>query len=395
MNNLVLKGLKVLEFTHVISGSYAGMLLGDLGADIIKIERPGYGEFYRSEAIKNKEGESIVFPTYNRNKKSITLNLKSVEGIQIAKDLIEKADVIIENYRPGLMKKMGLGYEEIKKINEDVIMVSISGFGQNGPYWENPAYDMTIAAMSGFMSVNGPAGEPMKAGPAISDFLSGIYGAMSVLVALKHKENTGEGQYIDVSMMECSMSILDAFFAQTKFTGVEPKGNGNRRHNYAPVNAFKSKNGSVYIACSLEKHWVKMTEVLGMPELLHDDRFKTTLVRKAHEIEIEEIVANWAKQLTTEEIVGQLEAATIPCAPIQSISQVAKDPQVLARKSIGEFDYPTLEGYPFVKFVPKFSTIETVYNSAPTLGENTDEILRSVLKKSDSDIEQLKEKKII
>lgn len=391
----VLDDINVLELTHVISGSYCGMLLGDLGADVIKIERPEKGEFYRDQALKNEDGVSIIYPTYNRNKKGITLNLKDPKAIEIIHKLIKDCNIFVENYRPGLLKKMGLDYESLKKINPKLIMVSISGFGQDGPSALRPAYDMTISAVSGFMSVNGEHGKPTKSGPAISDFLSGIYGAFGAVAALRNQEKTGEGQYIDVSMMECSMSILDAFFAQNRFGKEKPTGTGNRRPNYAPVNVFKSKDGYVYIAASLDKHWQALATLMERKDLLEDTRFKTNISRKAEEDYLEDIVAQWVKEFSKKDLIAILDKAGIPCSSVQNLDDVVKDPQVIARNSIVEFDYPGVGTYPVPRFVPKFSSIEVPLERAPLLGEHNKEVYINILGYSKEEYEEMIKNKTI
>lgn len=390
-----LNGVKVIELSHVISGSYCGMLLGDLGAEVTKIERPGAGEFYRDEALKNEDGVSLVYPAYNRNKRGITLNIKDEKAAEILHKLIKDSDVFIENYRPGLLKKIGFGYEDLKKINPRLIMVSISGFGQTGPYAMKPAYDMTIAAVSGFMSVNGPEGVPMKSGPAISDFLSGIYGAIGVLAALRNCEKTGEGQYIDISMMECSMSILDAFFAQDRFSDIKPKSMGNRRANYAPVNSFQVKDGHVYIAASLQKHWEALIALMNRQDLAGNPDYNTSSHRKQREEEIEEIVQQWALQFDTKELMELLDENGIPCSPVQTVAQVIHDPHVIARNSIMEFDYPGVGSYPVAAFTPKFSTMEVMTERPPLLGEHNREIYVNELGYSEADFEEMQQKKTI
>lgn len=390
-----LEGVKVLELTHVVSGPVCGMLLGDLGAEVIKVERPGTGEFYREQALKNKDGVSLVYPSYNRNKKDVTLNYKDERGRELLLKLVEWCDILIENLRPGLLNQMGLGYEELKKINPKLIMVSISGFGQTGPYAMKPAYDMTISAISGFMSLNGPEGEPTKTGPAVSDFLSGIYGAFAAMAALRNCERTGEGQYIDVSMMECAVSILDAFFAQSQFTGVEPTGMGNRRANYAPVNAFKAKDGSVYVAASLQKHWEALAKLMKREDLITDPNYADSNERKKRENQLEEIVAAWTADIASADLVEMLENAGIPCAPVQTINQVRNDPHIKARNSILEFDYPGLGSYPVPSLPPRFSTLEIQTERAPLLGEHNDEIFGGMLGCSAEELEQLKERHII
>lgn len=390
-----LEGIKVVELSHVISGSYCGMLLGDMGADVIKIERPEKGEFYRDEALKNEDGISLVFPAYNRNKRGITLNIKDPEAKGIIHKLIRGCDIFIENYRPGLLKKMGFGYEELKKINPRLIMVSISGFGQTGPYAMRPAYDMTIAAVSGFMSVNGPEGVPMKSGPAVSDFLSGIYGAIGAMAALRHSEQTGEGQYVDISMMECSMSILDAFFAQSQYSQVKPKSMGNRRANYAPVNSFKVRDGYVYIAASLQKHWEALTTVMKRKDLYNNPKYDISANRKKYEDELEAVVQEWALQYNSGELIALLDKNGIPCSPVQTLGQVMADPHVAARKSLIEFDYPGIGSYPVAGFTPKFSTMKVKVRRAPLLGEHNQEVYVHELGYTEAEFDAMKKNQTI
>lgn len=390
-----LEGIKVVELSHVISGSYCGMLLGDMGADVIKIERPEKGEFYRDEALKNEDGISLVFPAYNRNKRGITLNIKDPKAKEIIHKLIQSCDIFIENYRPGLLNKMGFGYEELKKVNPKLIMVSISGFGQTGPYAMKPAYDMTIAAASGFMYVNGPEGVPMKSGPAISDFLSGIYGAVGVMAALRNCERTGEGQYVDISMMECSMSILDAFFAQDKYSPVKPKSMGNRRANYAPVNSFKARDGHVYIAVSLQKHWESLTTIMKRKDLYENPKYDISSNRKKYENELEAIVQGWVQQYNTKELIQLLDKNGIPCSPVQTLSQVMADPHVVARKSMMEFDYPGIGPYPVAGFTPKFSSMDVAAQRAPLLGEHNKEIYVGELGYTEAEFDEMKKNQTI
>lgn len=394
-SNRVLEGIRVFELTQVISGSYAGMLLGDLGADVIKAERPDGGEFYRTQAMKNELGVSVVYPNYNRNKRSVTVNIGNPQGVELCKKIIANSDIFIENYRAGSLAKKGLGYDELKKINPNLIMVSITGFGQDGPYAKKAAYDMTVSAMSGFMSLNGPEGEPTKSGPAVSDFLSGIYGAMAALAALRHRDQTGEGQFIDVAMLDCSISILDAFFAQYAYTGVEPRGTGNRRANYAPVNAFKTQDGAVYLSCSTEQQWENLVTLMNKPELLTDPRFCARAVRKEHEVDIEAIVQSWTKGYTTKQLIVLLEEHDVPCAPVNGVKEIMDDPQIHHRGSIQNFDYPGLGQYPSVPFVPRFSSIETQFNRAPILGEHNDDIYGQELGIDEATRAALKADKVI
>lgn len=276
-----LAGVCVLDFTHVISGPFCTMLLGDLGAEVIKIEKPGEGEFYRAEGTKNDAGVSIVYPNYNRNKKGITLNIKSPKALEIIKEMAAKADVFVENQRPGLLASMGIGYEDLKAINPRLIYASISGFGQDGPYSHKPAFDMTIAAISGLMSVNGLEGSPpLKTGAAFSDFISGIYTALGIVSALRKRDQTGEGSYVDVGMFDSIVSVLDDFIPKYMVTGKEPTRFGNRRAGFAPVNVFSVKDGYVYIAGSFQKQWEALAHLIGREELITDPAYIKNSDRK-------------------------------------------------------------------------------------------------------------------
>lgn len=390
-----LQGVRVFELTHVISGSVAGMLLGDLGADVVKIERPGVGEFYREEALKNENGISIIYPSYNRNKRGITLNIKTPEAKNIIYKMAKEYDVFVENYRPGVLEGLGFGYEKLKEINPRLIMVSISGYGQSGPYVSMPAYDMTISAMSGFMSMNGPPGQPTKNGPAVSDFLSGIYGCLGAVSALRYRDLTGKGQHIDVSMMDCGMSLLDAFFAQYRFTGIEPKCNGNRRDNYAPVNAYRTKDGYIFITATLNKQWKALAVLMGRDDLAEDPEYETGIKREKHEEELEKMVGEWASSFETNKLVEVLNEVGVPCAPVQGIAQVMEDPQAKHRGSILEFEYPGVGKYPVTAFVPKFSDIEVPTKRAPLLGEDNEDIYCGQLGYSYDEFKVMKENGII
>ena len=369
-----LQGIKVVELSHVVTGPFCGMLLADMGADVIKIERPGKGEFYRSEGKKNQRGVSLIYPSYNRNKKGVTLNIQASQAKEILFGLIKDCDIFIENYKPGLLKRLGMGYDELKKINPSLIMVSISGFGQTGPFADHLAYDMTITAISGVMSVSGWPDEPMRSGVSMVDFAAGMYGAISALGALRHRENTGEGQYIDISMMETAMSYLDAYLAENKFTDVEPRGVGNRRPNYAPLNLFPTNDGNIMISCLTESHWHKLTELMERKDLIDVPGYETALDRKRNQEGLEKIIADWTKEFSTDELAKKLEEIGIPSAPVLSVRQVIKHPQVIARESILEFDYPEIGAYPTARFVPRFSTLEVPEIRAPLLGEHNNEI---------------------
>lgn len=381
ITNRPLEGIRVIEFTHVISGPFCGMLLGDLGAEIVKIEKPREGEYSRVNGLKNANGVSMWFPSYNRNKKGITLNFKAAKAKEIVQRLVGQSDVLIENFRPALMEEMGFGYEELKKINPKIIMASISGFGQAGPYAGKTAFDMIVSAMGGFMSLNGPPGGlPMKAGPAISDFVSALYGALAIVAAIRHRDQTGEGQYIDVAMMDCIMSVLETAFADYKVVGRDSVRTGNRRPYTAPSNVFKAKDDFIYIAALTKNHWEGLCKLMGKDELINDQRFVTGAKRKQNEEVVEEFIKEWVGSLTVAEAMELLESYSIACSPVQKISELVDDPHVKARNLLVEFDYPGIGKFPVVAFPPKFSTINTaIRNRPPLLGEDNEAVICGIL----------------
>ncbi|WP_392561098.1 CaiB/BaiF CoA-transferase family protein [Orbus sturtevantii] len=392
-----MEGVRILDFTHVISGPFSTMLLADMGAEVIKIEKPGEGEFYRAEGTKNEAGVSIVYPNYNRNKKGITLNIKSSKAVELLKKMVAKADVFVENQRPGLLASIGLGYEDLKAINPKIIYASISGFGQDGPYARKPAFDMTIAAISGLMSVNGIEGTvPTKTGAAFSDFISGIYAALGIVAALRKRDKTGEGSYVDVGMFDSILSVLDDFIPKYKVTGKEPTRFGNRRAGFAPVNVFPVKNGEyVYIAGSFQKQWEALASLIGREELITDPRFKDNTGRKQHEALLESIVEEWSLTKTSQDAVIELEKAGIPCAPVKGIGDLFKDEHIQARNSIIECDYPGIGKYAMAANPIRISNYQQPVERAPMLGEHNESILNELLGYTADDIVLLKREGVI
>lgn len=393
--NKPLEGIRVLEFTHVISGPFCGMMLGDLGAEVIKIENPTNGEYTRTAGARTPDGVSLWYPAFNRNKKSITLNLKDERANDILTKLVKDCDVLLENFRPGLLAEMGFGYEDLKKINPHIIVASISGFGKNGPYENKTAFDMTIAAMSGFMAVNGLPDIPMKTGPAISDFLSGLYGALAIVSALRFRDKTGKGQFIDVSMMDSAMSILESSFAELTILKREPQRIGNRRPNNAPSTVFKASDDFVYIAALFQKHWEKLCMLMGREDLLAVPEYKTMQDRYKCADEIEAIVTEWVKDKTADEVLQLLEEQLIPCARVNRLQSVLDDPNVKARNSIIEFDYPGLGKYPTAAFTPRFSEITVDITRPPLLGENNTDVYCNLLGYTEEEYQELVKGEVI
>lgn len=377
---LPLEGITVLDFSQFLAGSYCAMLLGDLGANVIKIEKPGTGEEYRSYGPKFIRAESTSFLSVNRNKKSLTLNLKDPRGVSIALKLIEKADVLIENFKPGVMEKLGLGFPYASKINPKLIYCSISGFGQTGPYRSRGGFDLILQGMSGMMDVTGePDGPPEKVGYPVTDMGAGIYGAFGILAGMLYRNITGRGQWVDTSLLEAGLSwaLLPAgnYFAD----GEIPKRLGSASPQNAPYQAFETGDDYINVGTGNEKLWVKFCEILGLMNLVKDPRFMDNASRVKNQRELAKEIEPAMKQKTTKEWLELLSDGEIPCGPIYNLEQALNDPQVLSRKMVVEFEHPRAGRVRSLGFPIKFSDSEfCVREHPPLLGEHNLEILTSL-----------------
>ncbi len=391
-----LAGLKVLDLTRVYSGPYCTMMLGDLGAEVIKIEKQGSGDDTR-DFMPVKDGESGYFAYLNRNKKSITLNLKDEKAIGIVKELAKWADVIVENFSPGVVDRLGIGYEDIRKVNPEIIYGSISGFGQTGPYKSKPAYDVVTQAMGGFMALTGEKdGKPYKLGPSIVDASAGIHMAFAIMAAVYYKNRTGKGQFLDVAMMDTAFSTLENFVVTKTLTGTAPTRNGNANLGSAPFNCYKSKDGYVTIACANDSLFKKLTNVMNRNDLLEEPRYKSNSQRKINEEDLNKTVEEWTVQFNTMEIVKMLDEAKIPVGPILGVDELLEDPHLKSRGMLVEITHPVLGNIIYPGNPLKFSeTNEIRLVSAPLLGEHTDEILEKVLGKSKEEISELHERSAV
>lgn len=372
-----LEGIIVLDLGRVLAAPYCGMILADLGAEVIKIEIPGSGDDSREyPPLVNKE--SGYFMSLNRNKKSLTLDLKRKKGKEIFKTLAGRADVILENFRPGTMDKLGLGYKVIKEINPRLVYAAISGFGQSGPYSGKPAYDLIIQAMGGIMSLTAhPGGMPTRVGSSVSDITAGMFGAIGILAALRAREVTGRGQMVDISMLDCQVALLENAIARYGATGKAPQPTGNRHPAITPFQAFPTKDYYVICAAGNDKLWEEFCRAVGREDLVRDPRFATNRLRTENIKQLEAILFDIFSQKTTAEWIGVMEAAGIPCGPIYSIGQVVNDPQVKAREMVVEIDHP-VAGKQLIHGVPvKLSdTPGGIRQPAPTLGQHTVEVLQ-------------------
>jgi CoA:oxalate CoA-transferase len=385
-----LEGLKVLDLTRVLAGPYCTMLLGDLGADIIKVEIPGKGDDSRHFG-PYQNGESAYFMSLNRNKRSMTLNLKHEQGKLLLKDLVKKVDVIVENFRPGTMEKLGLGYDVLKELNPKIIYAAASGFGHTGPYSQKPAYDGVVQAMGGIMSITGPkGGEPTRVGPSIGDIAAGMFTAIGVLAALNHKNETGQGQKVDVAMLDCQVAMLENAIARYVVTNEVPKPAGNRHTSIVPFEPFDTKDSKIVVAAGNDAIWERFCKVAGLETIMHDERFKTNPDRNKNYDELRPIVAETMVTKTTEEWNKLLDDVGVPNGPINYVDKVLENEQVIARDMIVELEHPVAGKLKVPGIAIKLSeTPGKILKPAPLLGQHNQELLKEFFDYTDDEIEKL------
>lgn len=386
-----LEKIRVLDFTRVLAGPFCTMLLADMGADVIKVEHPQNGDDSRAFG-PFVEGESAYFMSINRNKKSITMNLKSPKAVEMIKEMIPHFDVVVENFRPGVMDKLGIGYETLRQINPKLIYASSSGFGYTGPYSQLPAYDLIVQGMGGIMSITGENEQhPQKVGSSIGDIFAGVFCAIGILGALEARHHTGKGQMVDVAMLDCQVAILENAVSRYLTTGKDPVPIGNRHPSITPFATFQTKDSFLNIAVGNDSLWEKFCDTAGDSSLGKDDRFKTNALRTNNWEALQPILASLLIQDTTLSWIERLRKVGVPCGPINKISEVLSDPQVVARDMILEIDHPKV-GKQKVPGCPiKMSeTPCLVTKSSPLLGEDTQKVLMELLNLSAEEVEGLK-----
>ena len=391
-----LNGIKVLDLTRVLAGPYATMLLGDLGAEVIKIEQPGTGDESRNFG-PFKNGFSLYFMSVNRGKRSITLNLKTERGQAIFKQLLAHTDVLVENFRPGTMEKLGLDYDTLKTEHPSLIYAACSGFGQTGPYAQQGAYDMIIQGMGGIISITGePEGPPVRVGTSISDITAALFTTIGILSALHHRNQTGKGQFVDVAMLDSLVAVLENAVVRYFATGEAPKPLGARHPAITPFEAFASADGHVIIALGNDTLWAKFCVHVNRPDLTLDKRFRTNADRTENHAELFPILSEIMAQRTTDAWIEALGKIGVPCGPINAMDKVVSHPQVQAREMITRIAHQ-ITGEVEVPGVPiKLSeTPGNVDAPAPSLGEHTTEILTGVLKMSPAEVANLKQDGVI
>ena len=395
--SLALEGIKILDLTRVLAGPFATMILADLGAEVIKIEVPLGGDDSR-QYPPFQEGESAYFMSINRNKKSVTLNLKTEEGKAIFLQLLKKCDVLVENYRPGAMERLGLSYDSLKLEHPYLIYAAASGYGQTGPYSQRAAYDAVVQALGGVMSITSPEkdGTPTRVGTSIGDITAGLYTAIGILAAVIERQRSGVGQMVDVAMLDCQVSILENAVSRYLATGIVPRPIGNRHPSIVPFEPFETLDGHLMVAAGNDALWQKFCQAAGLDDLLTEVAFTTNASRNKNYDQLRPRIAAVMCQKTTAAWHMILDSAGVPNGPIQTIDMVISDPQVQARQMLIEVEHPSA-GRVTVPGVPiKLSeTPGSVRLPAPCLGQHTVEILTGWLGLSKEEIEGLRTRGVI
>ena len=403
-----LSHIKVLDLSRVLAAPWAGQNLADLGAQVIKVERPGGGDDSRAFGppwLKDAQGadtkESAYFASANRGKRSITINLSKPEGQALVRRLAAEVDVLLENYKHGDLARYGLGYEDLRKINPRLIYCSVTGFGQTGPYKERPGYDFMVQGMGGLMSITGerddlPGGGPQRVGVPIVDIMTGMYASIAVCAAIAHRAETGVGQHLDLALLDTQVAFLANQAMNYLATGEAPGRLGNAHPNIVPYQTFRTSDGDIILACGNDNLFNKFCELAGCQALAQDPRFATNAKRVENRVEITaQLNAVFAKR-TTREWVDALEQAGVPNGPINNLKQVFEEPQVVARGVKIEMQHPTAGKVPLVASPMRFSATPVEYKlPPPTLGQHTEEILRDVLKCDAAEIARLRAEKIV
>ena len=397
-NKGLLAGIRVIDLTRILAGPYCTMILGDLGAEIIKIEHPEGGDDTRQWGPPFIEGgQSAYFLCANRNKRSLTLNLKSEKGLAILKELIREGDVVVENFRTDTLERWGFSYDELKCIREDIIYCTITGYGYTGPYRDRPGYDFMAQAQAGFMSVNGPVeGEPYRAGVAIADLAAGIFASNAIVAALFARERVGKGQRIDISLLDSMVALMSYVASNYLVSGEVPQRYGNAHPNIVPYQEFQAKDGYIALAAGNDNQWTKLCNLIGHPEWAEDDRFSTNPKRLENRDRLVKMVNEIIGGRNSKEWLSLFEQAGLPAAPINDLKQTFSDPQVEARNLRWEVQHPTAGTVPLVASPLNIPTSPTkVRHPPPLLGEHTDEILSDLLEYDGETVQALRAEGVI
>ncbi|MBM3128648.1 MAG: CoA transferase [Chloroflexi bacterium] len=390
----LLSGARILDLSHMLAGPFGSMMMGDLGAEIIKIE-PREGDPMRQMGPHFFATESAYYLSANRSKHSVTLNLQTERGRAIFYDLVKISDVVYDNFRPGITQKLQIDFPTLQRVNPRIIACSISGFGQTGPYRDRPAFDIAIQGLSGAMSITGVGETPARMGIAMGDLAGGMYAAFAVASALYQREKTGEGCYIDLSLLDCLTSLL-TYVAQYFFhDGVNPGPQGTEHMSVVPYQSFKTKDGFLVVAAFTEKFWQGLCRALALPHLLDDPRFANNDARRVNKTQLVPLLSAAFLTRTTDEWQTRLDAESVPWGPINKIDRVLSDPQILARQMKIELDHPTIGKLPMLGNPVKVQGVAEPRVPPPLRGQHTAHVLAELLRYSPEQIAELEKAQVI
>ena len=392
----LLEGVRVLDLSRVMSGPFCTSMLSDMGAEIIKVEMPNTGDEARRLG-PYKDEESTYFMLLNRDKQSITINLKKAEGVQLIKQLVQQCDVLVENFRPNVMQRLGLDYDSLKTLKPDLIYASISGFGMDSPLADWPAFDLVIQAMSGLMDLTGPKDGPATAvGESVADVCTGMYAAWGIVAALYNRERTGEGRELEVSMFDSIFSMQLTGLSQCLYFDREPHRAGNRHPVTYPVDSFPTQDGFIVMVVTTEEVFQNLTQAMGQPELAEDKRFTDNHARNQNEQQLRDQISTWTQSGTTEEILDHLKRANVPCSPVWSLGKAVASDHQHTRLLVEQGKHYKLGEVPLVPQPVRFSgSSSTHVQQVPMLGEHNELVLTKILGKTKDDIDRLHQNGVI
>jgi crotonobetainyl-CoA:carnitine CoA-transferase CaiB-like acyl-CoA transferase len=385
-----LNGVRVLDMARFVAGPFCCQILGDHGADVVKVEKPDGEPSRRMPPFV--QGESLYFMSYNGSKRGIAVNMRSPEGLDLLKRLLASADVVVENFRPGTMEAMGVGYETMAALNPRLIMVSISGFGFEGPYRDRPAFDEIIQGVSGLMSLTGEAGGgPLLTGTYISDFLTGVYAALGAVLALQSRAQTGRGQWVRISLMQSLISILNTTVSRFLLLGEAPRRQGNRNPLIAPGNIYQAKDGHVMLELLTQEMWEECARAIGRAELIQDLRFRDVVKRRENAEALDREVQAWMGIRTVDEVVTTMARYSLPCGPVLDIPSLVKDPQFQANQTVVEVECPGVGTVPLLAPPVRLEgDAAPVRGRPPRLGEHNEAVLSEWLGLGSEEIDRLR-----
>ncbi|KUN74284.1 CoA-transferase [Streptomyces canus] len=403
MPSTALAGIRVLDLSRILAAPLATQLLADLGAEVIKVERPGSGDDSRTYGppfAPGPEGDrtdtAAFYLSCNRNKRSVTVNHASTEGQELIRALAARSDVVVENFRTGTLAKYGLDHESLRALNPRLVYLSVTGFGQTGPYADRPGYDGIFQAMSGMMSVSGHPEEPMKVGVSMIDILTGLYASTAVLAALRHRDLTGEGQFIDLSLLDCGLASLSHFAMNYLVSGEVPQRRGNGGYGGIPSQAFPCKDKPIFLVAGNDKQFAAFCAAADRTDLLQDERFATTSARIAHREEILPVLAAILRTRTRDEWLTVLDAHDVPAGPYNEMPEVFADPQIQHRGMLIEVDDPASGQLPMLANPIRFTVTPVEgYAPPPTLGEHTAEVLTALAGVTERQLTALRDRGVV